>query len=82
LAQEKSTAGFSTPKKKLKHRMNFLYRLLLIMISLIILYQLTMVVLYQFGILKMENLFLDLEMLMDSNKRLLQDVSITHKEDW
>jgi hypothetical protein len=37
--------------------------------------------LFQFGILKTENLYQDLEMLMDLNKKLQQDVLTILKED-
>jgi hypothetical protein len=37
--------------------------------------------LFQYGILKMGNLYLDLEMLMGLNKKLLLDVLIILKED-
>jgi hypothetical protein len=36
---------------------------------------------FQYGILKMENLYQDLEMLMDLNKKLLQAVLTILKED-
>jgi hypothetical protein len=37
--------------------------------------------LFQYGILKTENLYQDLEMLMDLNKKLQQDVLTILKED-